>query len=177
MMNSSKMEIFIQSLNAEEASQVLKILLKDNPDLIKKVYDIAMIVTGDVDVDEIMDEVFYELDALDVDDLYSRSGKTRYGYVEPHDESWEMFEEALQPFIDEMKKNQQRALPVLAKTYCIGIIKGLMMYEKESSSDFADWVTDAPGEYVDTVIKEWKKGDPSNEDIAEVMSIAKGGQS
>jgi hypothetical protein len=86
-------------------------------------------------------------------------------------------EEALQPFIDEMKKNQQRALPAVAKAYCIGIIKGLWAYEEESCSDFKDWVTDAPGEYVDTVVEEWKKGNPNDKDIAEVMSIVKGGSS
>jgi hypothetical protein len=33
---------------------------------------------------------------------------------------------------------------------------------------------DAPGEYIDTVIEEWKKGNPSNEDIADIMNIARG---
>ena len=47
------------------------------------------------------------------------------------------------------------------------------MYKEESTSDFADWVEDAPDQYVDTVIDEWKKGNPPSEDIAEVMSIAK----
>ena len=80
-----------------------------------------------------------------------RSGRTRYGYVDPGDAAWEMFEEALNPFIDEMKKNQKRALPAVAKTYCIGIIKGLWRFDEESVSDFIDWVTDAPREYVHTV--------------------------
>jgi len=74
-----------------------------------------------------------------------------------------------------MKKNQQRALPAAAKAYCIGIIKGLMRYEEESRSDFSEWVTDAPGEYIYTVVGEWKKGNPSNEYISEVMGIAEGG--
>ena len=88
-----------------------------------------------------------------------------------------MFEEALLPVIDEMKKNQKRALPAVAQTYCIGIIKGLWKYDKESNSDFKDWVTDAPNEYVDTVIEEWQKGTPSNEDIAQVMRFVENGRS
>ena len=72
-----------------------------------------------------------------------------------------------------MKMNQKRGLPSAAKAYCIGIIRGLWMYEKKSTSDFAGWVEDALGEYVETVIDEWKKGNPPGEDIAEVMSIAK----
>jgi hypothetical protein len=174
LLNRSKIKSFIQGLNAEESCQVLKILLDVNPDLMKKVYDIAMQVAGDVDADTILDEVYHELDALDTDDLYSRSGKTRYGYVDPNEEAWEMFEEALQPFIDEMKKNQQRELPAIAKTYCMGIIKGILRFEEESNSDFKDWVEDAPGEYVASVIKEWKKGNPDNEDIIEIMSVVEG---
>ena len=170
-MNSSEMKKFIESLNEHETSQVLKALLDSNPNLTKKIYDIAIKVVGDVDADEIMDEVYYALDGLDVDVLYSRSGKTRYGYVEPCDAAWEMFEEAITPFIDEMKKNQQRSLPEMAKTYCIGIIKGLWEFEKESNSDFKDWATDASGQFVDNVFEAWKKGKPSDEDIADVMSI------
>jgi hypothetical protein len=177
LLNRLEMKKFIQSLSADEASQVLKTLLDNNPDLTKTIYDISIRVAGDVDADEIMDEVYYALDSLDVDDLSSRSGRTRHGYVEPCDAAWEMFEEAMTPFVNEMKKNQQRSLPALAKTYCIGIIKGLLMYEQESCSDLKDWVTDAPGEYIDTVVEEWKKGNPSNEDIAEVMSVVKGGKS
>jgi hypothetical protein len=173
----SEMAKFIQNLNADEASQVLRDLLSDSPDLTKKVYEIALKVAGDVEADAIMENVFHELDMLDMDDLNGRAGRTRYGYVEPHDAAWELFEEALNPFIDEMRKNQRRTLPAAAKTYCIGIIKGLWKYNEESSSDLKDWVEDAPGEYVETVVEEWKKGNPDEDEIAEVMSVAKGGRS
>ena len=169
------MKNLLQGLSSDEASRVLLALLEADPDLMKKAYDIALKVVGDVDADKIMNDVFCKLDSLELDALSGRSGRTRHGYVEPTDAAWEIFEETLDPFIDEMKKNQQRALPAAAKTYCIGIVKGLMAYEEDSRSDFAEWVTDAPGEYIHTVVDEWKKGNPSGEDIAEVMGIVKGG--
>ena len=176
-MNQSEMKSFLKDLNADEASRILSILLGDNQELIKKAYEIAMETVCDVDADEISGDVYYELDGLDVDELYSHSGRTRGGYVEPYDKAYEMFEDALAPFIDEMKKSQKRGLPEAAKTHCIGIIKGLLMFDEESNSDFKDWITDAPRDYVSTVIKEWKKGNPSNEDIADVTDIMKGGLS
>jgi hypothetical protein len=109
-----------------------------------------------------------------LDDLNGRAGRTRYGYVEPSEAAWELFEEALDPFIDEMKKNHKRGLPAAAKSHCIGIIKGLWAYQESSTSDFVDWVVDAPCEFVDIVVEEWKKGNPASEDIAEIMSIARG---
>lgn len=170
------MKNFIKSLNVEEASQVLGILLDGNPDLTEKVYDVAVKIAGDIDADTIAEEVYSKLDALDVDDLYSRSGETKHGYVDPNEESWKMFEEALQPFINEMIKSQKRELPAIAKAYCIGIINGLFKFEEESHSDFKDLVEDEPGEYIDTVVKEWKKGNPNVDDIAEVMDIVNGGR-
>ena len=173
-MNRPGMKKFIQSLSADEAALVLKDMLDSDPSLMKKAYESAIKVACDVNADVVMNRVYNRLNRLDLDDLNGRAGRTRYGYVEPTDAAWELFEEALDPFIDEMKKNQKRALPAAAKAYCIGIIRGLWMYEEDSTSDFAGWVEDAPGEYVDTVIDEWKKGNPPSEDIAEVMSIAKG---
>jgi hypothetical protein len=164
----------IKSLNADEAARVLNDLLDNNPDLMKKAYDTAMKAAGEVNAEAIMNKVFTSLNRLDGDDLSSRCGRARHGYVEPGEAAWQIFGEALDPFINEMKKNGKRGLPAAAKAYCIGIIKGLWKFEEESSSDFAGWVEDAPGEYVDTVVKEWKKGNPGNGDIAEVMSIVEG---
>ena len=170
-MNRSEMKKFIQSLNSDEAANVLKDMLDNDPSLLKIAYEAAIKKAGDVDAGTIMNEVFKSLNILDLDDLNHRAGRTRHGYVEPSEAAWEMFEEVLEPFINEMKKNQKRALPAAAKAHCIGIIKGLWKYRDESFSDIADWFEDAPDEYVDTVIDEWKKGNPASKDIVEVMSI------
>ena len=67
-------------------------------------------------------------------------------------------------------------MAVASKSYCIGIINGLLRYKKGASSELSDWLPDAPGEYIETVVDEWKKGNPSDDDVAEVMRIAKGGK-
>lgn len=173
-MNRSEMKKFIQTLSAYEAAHVLTDLLYNDPALVEKAYDTAMKLAEAVDADAIKNDIFYRLDGLDADDLNSRSGRTRHGYVDPSEAAWEMFEEALDPFVYEMKKSQERALPAAAKAHCVGIVMGLLKYEKESVSDFSEWIVDAPGEYIDSVIEEWKKSGPSEEDIAEVMGIAGG---
>ena len=173
-MNRSEMLRFVRSLSAEEASQTLRLLLGESPDLMKKAYDCAVKVTAAVDAEKIADDVFSSLDNLDYDDLNGRAGRTRHGYVAADQAAWDLFEEALVPFINEMVKSRNRELPVVAKTYCIGIIKGLQMYGKGSCSDLSDWLQDAPGEYIDTVIDERKKGNPSSDDIADLMNVVKG---
>ena len=167
---TDKMEI-IRSLNPDDGFRVLRALLQERPDLEEKVYQIAAQILCDVDSEEIMDDVYNALDSLDIDDLYQRSGKTRYGYVEPSEEAWVMQEEVLEPFIDEMKKYLERDMPTIAKRYCIGIIKGLQNFKKESASELLDWAEDAPGENIEKVYDEWKKGCQSEEDLAEVSEI------
>ena len=170
-MSQKEMKSFIGSLKDSEIIQVMNRLLERSPGLPEKAYGIAVAITDGVDESAIMDDVYHALNALDVDDLYSRSGRTRYGYAEPHEVSWEMFEEAITPFIDEMKKCQKRNQPGAAKTHCIGIIKGLWRFDEDSCSDFKDWVQDAPYEFVSTAFDEWKKGIPSDDDIADVLRI------
>ncbi|MDR2854935.1 MAG: hypothetical protein LBV40_02105 [Methanomicrobiales archaeon] len=146
-------------------------LLAKEPTLVKKAYDIAMEIVGDVSVDDISDDVYCALNSLDVFELYDSSGRTRDGYVDPNDRAWEMFEEALYPFTHDMTLNQKRALPSIAKMYCIGIIKALLRYKEGNSSELSDWVPDAPDESIINVVEEWKRGNPSDDDIAEVMEI------
>jgi hypothetical protein len=170
-MKRSEMIALVESLDADEASRVLRILLNDNPDLLRKTYEAALKVTSDVDADMIAHQVFNSLEALDLDDLNNHSGRTRYGYVEPTDAAYELFEDAIYPFIREMKVNHDRGLPAVAKNYCIGIIMGLWRYESESVSDFSGWVEDVPHDYVETVIDDWKKGNPDDADVGEIMRL------
>ena len=43
--------------------------------------------------------------------------------------------------------------------------------DEDSCSDFKDWAQDAPYEFVSTAVDEWRKGNPSDDDIADVLSI------
>ena len=47
------------------------------------------------------------LNMLDAGDIGSRCGRTRYGYVELSEAAWKMFEEAMNPFIDDMEERQE----------------------------------------------------------------------
>jgi len=35
-------------------------------------------------------------------------------------------------------------------------------------SEFKNWATDAPVEYIDRILNDWKKGNPDSTDITEV---------
>lgn len=138
--NKSKRDL-LKDINPSDALHILKVLIEEDNGLEDKIYRIAVKILSDVDSDDIVFEVYNELDRLEVEELWERSGKTRHGYVDSSEEAWVMFEEALAPFADEMKKYQKIRMLLEAKNYCIGIIKGIQEYERESKSEFKDWAS------------------------------------
>ena len=170
--NKSKRDI-LKDIDPSDALYILKVLMEEDKKFEDKIYQIAVKMLSEVDSDDIAVEVYNELDRLEVEELWDRSGKTRYGHVEPSEEAWVMFEEVLKPFVEEMKKYQKLIMFMEAKNYCIGIIKGIQEYEQESKSEFKDWAIDVPAEYIVRIMDEWMKGNPDSKDIAEVEEIAR----
>ena len=168
-------EDFIEDLTAEEAFLVLRKLFLENPNLKQIIYNTALKVVTTVDAEEIANELCDDLLSVEVEDLYDRSGSGRYGYVHPHDEAWVMFDEQIEPYLDEMEKYHKRELPHIVKEYCIGIIKGLMEFSEEATTEFSDWVADAPSDYISRVVDSYKKMQPDMKDVEEVMKYIKKG--
>ena len=111
----------------------------------------------DVDVDEICDAVFGALDGIDVHELWDRAGPKTDGYTSPQDMSAEMFEEALEPFVQKMQRLLDLRMHQEAKLYCMGILIGTYQYEEDSGSEFKDWASDVPGESFGYILGEWGK--------------------
>lgn len=162
---SSRKQNIFNIITPDDAFVILQTLAKEDKEIAKRIQQLAMEYLSDVDVEGVADEVYSALDFIDVEELWDRSGSTRDGYVDPGDMAWEMFEEALQPFLDEMKKHQKLSMPNGAKYQCMGILQGIYRFEKESKSEFKDWAVDAPGEYFGTVLDEWRDNCESSEDF------------
>jgi hypothetical protein len=105
--------------------------------------------------------------------VWGRSGSKRDGYVDPGDAAWQVFEEALDPFLDSLRKCQQLGLTLQAKRHCMTILKGIYRFEKESGSEFKAWAVDAPCEYFASTYQEWRKGNADKQDVAEVKRFVK----
>ena len=158
-------------IKPDEALRILRRLAHQSDEVREKIKQIAIEIISVVDPESISDDVYYELYRIDVEELWDRSGKTRHGYVDPVDEACEMFEEVLNPFIDEMKRYQRMELNELAKKYCIGIIMGISKYSEESISAFSEWAVDVPSEYLNTVVDEWKKSNPGADEVKEIEGL------
>lgn len=171
--NKRMKEDIFDKISAADAIAILKILAKEDMDLVRKIEQLAIEYLSGVDIDDIASQVYFVLDNIDVEELWDRSGSTRSGYVEPADMACEMFEEALEPFVEELKKYQELSMHAEAKNCCLGILKGIYQFEKKSTSEYKNWAVDAPREYFGWVLSEWKKGQRDAKDIIDVESSIK----
>jgi len=137
----------LEEITADDALAILRILAEENKDIRKRIKQITREYLSEVDFEDVASDVYSALNSIEVEDLWNQSGRTRYGYVEPTEKAWEMFEEELEPFMEELRKYEKLCMNEEAKTYFMGILKGLYQFEKESTSEFSDWAVDDPEEY------------------------------
>lgn len=169
---SDKINI-LDKINSNDALVILKILCKEDMNIAKRIEQIVREYLSEVDIDDIASEVYFDLDNIEVEEVWDRSGSTRDGYIDPGDMAWQMFEEALDPYLEELKKYQNFSMHNEAKKYCVGILKGIYQFEKKSKSEYKVWAEDAPGEYFGQVLSEWKKGCKNSKDIEEMEEFVK----
>ena len=155
-------------ISSDDAFDILRRLAREDQEIAKKIEQIAIEYLESVDIEDIAFEVYYALDRIEVEEVWDNSGNTRDGYVDPTEMAWQIFEEALEPFREELRKCQRLLLYAEAKKHCLGILEGIYKFEKESPSEYKDWAVDAPREYFEQILKEWKSGQNSPEDVAEV---------
>ena len=88
----------LATLQPGEAALVLERLLAAHPEFRAEAERIARSVLGAVSFQSIADEVENALRGFDLDDLNARAGAHSWGYTEPTEAAWEMLEEAVEPF-------------------------------------------------------------------------------
>ncbi len=167
------MSNLIDKISPNEALKILKQLAKADKNIRIKIIEIADIIIRDFDIEEICDDVFLVLNGMDVEELWDRSGSSRFGYVSPEDMAVEMMEEELEPYNQEVIRLCELKMQKEAKLYCMGVLKGIYKYDQESESDFKDRAADVPVECYSYLLDDWKKRSTSNKDIEEMNSFLK----
>ena len=146
----------LESITGSDALSILNAIARRDEKIKTTIEKTAMEILSAVDVDEIAAKVQGELELLQVEDVWARAGANREGYVEPGDVAWEMFEEALSPFRDDVEKYKKLSMPKEATLYCLGILKGIYAFDKDSKTQYKEWAVDAPGEYFAFILGDWR---------------------
>jgi hypothetical protein len=91
------------------------------------------------------EDLLFELESLDVHELWNNSGSTSFGYVDPDELADEMIQEVLEPFFDKWQEitneNEKQA-------FALELIRGLEQF-KQSDSEFKDWAMYSIDEAID----------------------------
>ncbi len=166
-------EKILNDISFKYAYEILTRLADEDVKISKRIEELALEYLVEVAPDDIAESVFDDLESLEVEDVWDNSGGTRHGYVDPYDLASEMFEEAIEPHVEEMRKCQKLFRFEEAKLHCQGILKGLYKFEKEGSTEFKDWATEDPNTYFLQVFDEWKEGNKNPEHLEEMQTYVK----
>ena len=161
----------IDHLSPTDALSVLRTLADSDEALARRIAEMATARLSGVDLEEVAAVLYDELDTLEVEEVWDRAGRTRHGYVEPGEAADQMIEEVLAPFLEELTKYQRLGMNTEANRMCMGLLLGLYRFKHESTSEFKDWVPDAPGIFAETVVDAWKAGSPSRADVKAVKAF------
>jgi hypothetical protein len=146
----------LESLTGSDALSILKILAARDERLAREIDAVAGELLGEVNVAGVAANVKDELESLDVDDIFDKSGARRDGYVDPGEAAFQMFEEALAPFLQDMERYRTLGLLEQASACCLGILQGIYNFDKDSSTQYKEWAVDAPEEYFGQVADAWE---------------------
>src|SRR5260370_8314055 len=123
----------LESLTGSDALSILKILADRDERLAREIDAVAGELLGEVNVADVAANVTDELESLDVDDIFDKSGARRDGYVDPGDAAFQMLEHTLAPFLQDIKRYRTLGLPEQASAWCLGMLRGIYDFDRDSS--------------------------------------------
>lgn len=151
------MDKILQNLTGEQETEVIRRLYARGGAVRQALLQEAQNVLEDIDLEEIAGGVFFSLDLIEVETLWDNSGPTRDGYVDSGDLAYEMIEEELRPFIDQIWNYLQQGMEQEAKICCMGVLLGIYRYDQESTSEFKDWAVDIPSNCFAMLLDDWRE--------------------
>jgi hypothetical protein len=139
---SPKKTPVLDRLEPWEAQGVLRRLLAAYPNLGTEVEQISKSLLGEISLEVVADDVEDALRSLHLDDLAGRAGRHSWGYTEPSEAAWELLEEAVNPFLEDMKRRMDLGLAAEALEVCKGILLGLYSVRDEKADTVVGWAPD-----------------------------------
>jgi hypothetical protein len=152
----------LDQLSADDALAVLRLLAQDET-LASRVREVAAVYLGDdapqgpEDAEAIAENLCFDLEQLQVEDVWDRAGRTRYGYVEPQEAAYEMAGEVIGPYIADIERYHRLGMRQEALYLCMGIVQGLYVFEHESKTQFKEWAVDMPLGYATEALEKWRR--------------------
>lgn len=137
---------------------VLSALVNDDPELRERAEAIARRILATVDVTAISDLVTETILELDTEHLANRAGPRRNGYIGPTDAAWRLLEEAIQPWIDDLRRRGRLGFHQAATDLATAMTQALEAADERADriDDYLlrQWAPDFPSETMSWVQRE-----------------------
>jgi hypothetical protein len=153
-----KKTALLDQLQPGEAAVVLRRLLADHTELLSEAEGIARSTLGEVSFESIACEVEDSIRRMDLDDLNGRAGRHSWGYTEPSEAAWQLLEEAVEPFLEDMRRHLGLGLDEEAFEICKGIVLGLYQCRDANGDEVLGWAEDFPAEAAGDAVSDWIGG-------------------
>ena len=115
----------LESLEPGEAVGVLTGLLREHPELTAEAERLAVAVIAPQPRERIAESVTKVLSGLDIHDLAERAGTHRGRYVEPQTAARELVDEALEPYLADVRRLAGFGRVAEAHEVAVGVLVGL----------------------------------------------------
>jgi len=148
----------LERLKPDESAAVLRRLLEAHPNLVGEAEEIARSLLHQVSYEDVAAEIEDEIRALDYDDLNARAGRHEWGYVEPSEAAWEILEETVELFREDMKRHLELGLEGEALEICKGLVLGCYRLSERAGGDILGWASDFPAEAAGHALEVWYFG-------------------
>lgn len=148
----------LDALSGTEHARILAQLLTSHPELRPDAEDAARRLLGDASIEVVAASVVCALDELPLDALAMRSGRIRgRGYVHETEAAWEIVEEAVEPFLADLRRRAGLGLDAAADV-AAGIVAGLYQCREPADGTVVAYAgPDSLSELADEVMSEASK--------------------
>ena len=133
-------------------------MLGNHPELKSEAEEIAIQIMSAGSIEDVAEEVYFEITSIDLEALNGRAGSRSWGYVEPSEAAAELLTEAIEDRVEEMKRSLELGLLGPAEALCAGIVQGLYRARDTKSDGALGWAVDFPAEEAGFVVEEFFKG-------------------
>lgn len=136
----------LENLTSDEASEVLQRLIEEQASLRTDAERIARTILTELDYKTVAEQVKDCILGVEVEEIYARSGSQQLGYVQPNEAAWEVFEEEMKPFLDNIERLISLGMTEEAIETSKGIIVGLYSFKSSDETEALEQIPDFPGE-------------------------------
>ena len=157
---SGDSQAVLSRLTDHESAMVLLTLLKKHDALLGEAEKLATEIVNTSSAEDIASAVTDAVTSLDIQDLSGRAGATRWGYTEPTEAAWQLLEESVEDFFEDLKRRAEVGLTDAAVTMCRGIVLGLYKAKDSPSDGPLGWAPDFPAEEAGHAVTELLRASP-----------------